>query len=435
MVGLASHRDDVLLSTPLLLVLTVVVTVALIGGIRPALPAALTGFLLLNFVFTQPFDTFAVHRLDQALALAVYLAVAVAVSAVVGLAARRHSQAVRAAAEATELSALAGARAGGSQPLTDVLARVRDVFALDYAAIVEREGKDRWRVVESTGVSATDTTHLRVPVADSSALDVAGRPLSTDDRRVLTAFARAAVAALKAEELAKQARDAERLASIDQLRTALLAGVGHDLRTPLAGIKAAVSSLRAGDVQWSESERAELLAVIEESADRLSALVANLLATSRLEAGAVSVELAPLDVEEIVGRALRGIADVHRVMVDLPAHLPLICADIGLAERVVANLVDNALRHSGKGANVLVTAATRRSAITLSVVDTGPGVPTGRHPDLFSPYQRLGDRSTGGLGLGLSVARGFTEAMGGTLSPAHTPGGGLTMHLRLPAAS
>lgn len=431
--GLVGHREDLLLSTPVLLMLTVVVAVAIVGGIRPALPAAVAGFLLLTVVFTEPYGTFDVHRLDQGLALLVYTATAVSVSVVVGNAARRHQQALRAAAEAAELSVLAGAQVGEDLRLDDVLERIRDVFDLDHAAVVEQDGQ-HWSVVRASGRSGPADAGLDIAVSATRALRVTGRALSGDDRRVLSAFARAAVASLERQELREQAAEVARLASIDQLRTALLAGVGHDLRTPLAGIKAGVSSLRAQDVQWTEAQRRELLDAVEDSADRLESLVANLLATSRLDAGALSVTLDAVEVEEIVGRALGGLTDQDRVVVDVPDHLPLVRADVGLAERVVANLVDNALRHSGRGTNVLVTAAERGCQVVLSVVDTGPGVPPARRDALFTPYQRLGDRAPGGLGLGLSVAQRFTYAMGGTLVPAQTAGGGLTMHVQLPQA-
>lgn len=432
--ALAGSRERLLLSTPVLLMLGVVVVVALIGGIRPALPSALLGFLLLNFVFTQPYDTFTVHRFDQGLALAVYTAVALAVSVVVDVAARRHSEAVRAAAEAAQLSSLAGARTGRSEELDVVLRQAREAFGLSYVAVVQSDGEG-WRVLEESGVARADDHELRVDVADGRALRVQGRALSKDDQRVLTAFARAAVAAWESSELVAQAAEARRLASVDELRTTLLAGVGHDLRTPLAGIKAAVTSLRAEDVQWTDAERRELLDAVESSADRLDALVSNLLAASRLDAGALSVQLMPIDVEEIIGRSLLGLADVERVVLDLPQHLPLVMADPGLAERVVANLLDNALRHSGRGTNVLVTAVERSQQVVVSVVDTGPGVPAARRASLFQPYQRLGDRSPGGLGLGLSVAYGFTAAMGGVLEAAETAGGGLTMNVRLQKAT
>jgi two-component system sensor histidine kinase KdpD len=434
--GLAGRRDEMLLSTPVLLVLSVVVAVALIGGIRPALPAAVGGFLLLNFVFTEPYGTFDVHRLDQGLALAVYMATAIAVSVVVSAAARQQAQATRATAEAVELSALAGTQVGDRHSAAEILGRIRAVFGLRSAAVVEGDGSN-WRAVEQSGPAEVDSGELElvVGVSDSRALRVTGRPLSTDDRRVLTAFAQSAVRAFEARELAEQAAEAERLAAIDQLRTALLSGVGHDLRTPLAGIKAAVSSLRADDVEWTDAERAELLASVESSADRLDALVANLLAASRLDAGALSVDLAPVDAEVIIGRGVGGLADTSRVIVDVPEQLSLVLADVGLAERVIANLVDNALEHSPTGTGVLITAVEQGRDVVLSVVDTGPGVPAAQRSSLFAPFQRLGDRVPGGLGLGLSVARGFTEAMGGTLEPAETPGGGLTMCVRLPRAA
>lgn len=431
--ALAGSREDLLLSTPVLLMLSVVLAAAIVGGIRPALPTAVAGFLLLNFVFTEPYGTFDVHRLDQALALAVFLAAAVAVSVVVGVAARRHSEAVRAAAEAAQLSALAGARVGQDEGIDDVLRRIREVFELSYAAVVARSGRE-WHVLAQSG-ELGDGEVTQLEPFDDRALRVSGRPLTVDDRRVLIAFGRAAVASLERQELARQAAEATRLAAVDQLRTTLLAGVGHDLRTPLAGIKAAVTSLRAPDVRWSDAEREQLLEAVESSADRLESLVANLLAASRLDAGALSVTLAPVDVEEIVGRAVGGVADRHRVVLDVPEHLPLVLADLGLAERVLANLVDNALRHSGRGTNVLVRAVQRDRVVVLSVVDTGPGVAPERHADLFAPYQRLGDRRPGGLGLGLSVARGFAEAMGGSLEPTETPGGGLTMSIRLRQAA
>lgn len=431
---LGLHRDDVLLSTPVLVMLGVVVTVAIVGGIRPALPAAVAGFLMLNYGFTEPYGSFDVHRFDQGLALAVYTATAVAVSLVVDGAARRHSEAVRAAAEAAALSALAGAQVGTEEGIEEVLLGARRVFGLDSAAVVAVDGAGGWRVVAQSGEPRPGDTGQRVRVSEERALHVTGGRLGVDDERVLTAFARAAVASAEGRQLARQAAEADRLAGVDQLRTALLAGVGHDLRTPLAGIKAAVSSLRAVDVQWSEEERAELLEAIETSADRLEALVANLLAASRLDAGALSVLPAAVDVEEVIGRSLAGLAARDRVVVDVPEHLPLVLADLGLSERVLANLLDNALRHSGRGTNVLVTAAERGRDVVLSVIDTGPGVPAARRQQMFAPYQRLGDRSPGGLGLGLSVARGFMHAMGGTLEAQETAGGGLTMVLRLPKA-
>ncbi|WP_235929665.1 sensor histidine kinase, partial [Cellulomonas citrea] len=217
-------------------------------------------------------------------------------------------------------------------------------------------------------------------------------------------------------------------ATADKVRTGLLAAVGHDLRSPLAAIKAAVSSLRADDVQWEPDEQAELLAAIEDGADRLSALVANLLDLSRLQAGSMPVLVQTVGVDEVVARALLHQPDVDVVLRD---DLPLVLADPGLLERVVANLVDNARRYTTSG-RVQVAAAAGPTAVRLTVTDHGPGVPPQEWERMFVPFQRLDDRSTTtGLGLGLAIAAGFTEAMGATLTPSTTPGGGLTMTVEL----
>jgi two-component system, OmpR family, sensor histidine kinase KdpD len=207
--------------------------------------------------------------------------------------------------------------------------------------------------------------------------------------------------------------------------------VGHDLRTPLSGIKAAVSSLRQQDVSWSRAEQDELLETIEESADRLDDLIANLLAMSRLQAGALSVELRPVVLQKVVAKALFGVpADV--VASDVSDDLPLVLAGPGLLERVIANLVENARRFTPSGAPVRVTASADRDSARLSVIDSCPGVPAPDWERMVTPFQRLGDqRSDSGVGLGLAIARGFSEAIGGSLVPSSTPGGGLTMTVRL----
>jgi two-component system sensor histidine kinase KdpD len=188
-------------------------------------------------------------------------------------------------------------------------------------------------------------------------------------------------------------------------------------------------------VVLSGIDRAELLATIEESSDRLTTLVGNLLDSSRLATGAVTPHRRAVGYGEIVAMALSGMpADDGRVRVAVPDELPEVLADPGLAERVVANLVDNAVRHGGPDP-VTVRASAHADRVELRVVDTGPGLPRGRAERLFVPFQRLGDHTTDtGIGLGLHVARGFAEAMGGGLTTEDTPGGGLTMVLALPAA-
>ena len=245
-----------------------------------------------------------------------------------------------------------------------------------------------------------------------------------------------ALLALRNRRMAAQATDAQRRADAAGLRTALLSAVGHDLRTPLTAIKAAAGSLRDPVLRMSSADRQEMLATVEESADRLTALVDNLLDSSRLATGAVTPIAASVGLDEVVAAALTGTDPAtDRVVVDVGEDLPAVLADAGLAERIVANLVDNALRHGGDGA-VAIRASAYADRVELRVVDTGPGVPRKQRDRLFTPFQQLGDRRRAtGVGLGLHVARGFAEAMGGTLDVEDTPGGGLTMVLSLPAAA
>jgi two-component system sensor histidine kinase KdpD len=233
-----------------------------------------------------------------------------------------------------------------------------------------------------------------------------------------------------ADELADRAG---RLAEADRLRTALLAAVGHDLRTPLAGIKAAVSTLRESDVDISAAGQAELLATVEESTDRLTALVDNLLSASRIEAGMLSVHPQPVALDGVAAAAL--VATAAEAILDVPDDLPLVLADPGLLEQVIVNLVRNA-QEADRTWPVRLTGRVHGDRSELTVIDRGPGVPEADWDTMFLPFQRLGDHTShGGLGLGLAVAKGFTEAMGGHLQPSPTPGGGLTMTVSLPLAA
>jgi two-component system sensor histidine kinase KdpD len=245
----------------------------------------------------------------------------------------------------------------------------------------------------------------------------------------------AATVAIAVEVAARQRAAAGELAEIDRLRAALLDAVGHDLRTPLAGIKAAVSSLRQPDIDWVPADRAELLATVEESADRLVDVVENLLSVSRLRAGVLSADPRPVAADAVVAAAVLHTSDHARIAVAVPDDLPLVMADPGLLERVVANLLANAVAASPADRAVRLTGRAAGDRIELAVVDHGPGLPAADRERLFAPFQRRDDQTGTGLGLGLAIARGFTEAMGGTLTPVDTAGGGLTMTISLPAAS
>jgi len=238
-----------------------------------------------------------------------------------------------------------------------------------------------------------------------------------------------------AERTRAHRAEAERaqLAIGNKTRTALLAAVSHDLRSPLAAVKAAAGSLRNTDIRWSPDDEAELLETIEDSADRLNALVANLLDMSRIHTGAVTPSLVEVDLEVAVRQALATIPDSRRIDVDLDPSLVAL-ADPGLLERVVANICENALKYSPAPASITVDGFRQPHGVVVRIADSGPGITEIGHDRLFAPFQRLGDVPAGdGVGLGLAVAQGLTEAMGGTLAAEDTPGGGLTFVLELTA--
>ena len=251
------------------------------------------------------------------------------------------------------------------------------------------------------------------------------------------AFVAQLAAAIDRRRISAQAARATALAEANELRSALLQAVSHDLRTPLAGIKASASSLRQLDIAWSDVDRSELLRTIEDETDRLTTLVGNLLDMSRIQAGAVAPRARPVGIEEVVPAALAGLGErANKVEVDVPESLPRVRADPALLERVVANLVDNALAHAPEGSPVRVEAGEIGSKVLIRVIDRGAGIPPSERDRIFQPFQRLGDNPShgAGVGLGLAVARGFTNAMGGELMVDDTPAGGTTMVIELEVA-
>ncbi|MGV9914910.1 ATP-binding protein [Streptomyces tendae] len=426
------------LANDVLLYLALTVAAALLGGLYPALASAAVGSLLLNWFFTPPVNRITIADPRNMLALAIFVGVALSVASVVDVAARRTHQAARLRAESEILSFLAGDVLRGETSLETLLERVRETFGMESAALLEREGDVApWTCAGRAGsgppVDRPEDADVDMPVGDHMALALTGRVLPAEDRRVLAAFAAQAAVVLDRRRLREEADRARALAEGNRIRTALLAAVSHDLRTPLAGIKAAVTSLRSDDVAWSEEDRAELLEGIEEGADRLDHLVGNLLDMSRLQTGTVTPLIREIDVDEVAPMALGGVPEGSAEL-DIPETLPMVAVDAGLLERALANLVENAVKYSPDDRTVLVAASALADRVEVRVVDRGPGVPDEAKDRIFEPFQRYGDAPRGaGVGLGLAVARGFAEAMGGTLNAEDTPGGGLTMVLTLRA--
>lgn len=428
-----ASRPVLSLASIMLAFLLLVITVALVGGLGPALFAAVVADIVQNWFFTPPTGRLIVARPDDLVALAGFLLAAVAVATVVDRSARRAAAAARSRAETTMLASLSRSVLSGDRGLPSLLDRIRQAFGLAAVRMVER-ADDGLRAVAASGPAqapADDEIH----VTEALTLQLSGRRLSAGERRVLVAFAEQVAVALSQTRLAAQAAEAERLAAMNSMRAALLAAVSHDLRTPLAAIKAAASALRSPDLALDEADRGELVETVDVSADRLVALVDNLLDMSRLQSGAISAAGAPTDLPSVLQDALDwlGVSGSPRIATTWDPRLPPALADPGLLRHVFANLVDNALRHGATA--VRVTGATAGDDVAVRVADHGTGVPAGDRERIFEPFQRLGDSPAGqGVGLGLAVARGLTEAMGGRLLAEETPGGGLTLVVRLPAA-
>ncbi|MCU1659514.1 MAG: osmosensitive channel signal transduction histidine kinase [Pseudonocardiales bacterium] len=459
LVPLCAHwRADLTLPSDMLLFLVVVVIVSLIGGFYPAMLTAIVASLLLNYYFVPPIHKLTISAPQNVLALIVFVLIAALVSRVVDRAARRTVEAARSNAEAETLSTLAGSLLRGEQALPALLDRVREAFGATSAALLRRDVgapassaslrthrsgtgmRGSWSSVGSVGDDpprCPEDADTEVPIGEDLDLALRGRPLAAEDQRLLAAFATQVAVAYRQRQLSETAAAAESLAEADRMRTALLNALSHDLRTPIASAKAAVSSLRSTDITWSEADRQELLVNADSSLDRLTSLVTSLLDLSRLYAGALSLTSRPVGVDDVVSRALDDVPWTAPIEVEVADAIPEVVADPGLLERVLANLVDNALRYTPAGQEVLVTASTHGERVEIRVIDRGPGIPPEDRENVFLPFQRLDDRvtSTGpGVGLGLAIARGFVAAMRGSITLDDTPGGGLTVVVALPAS-
>ena len=464
-----------LLAVDVLFQIAGVIAVALIGGLWPALLAALWSSIILNYTSTEPFGSLQISDTENLATVLIFIAVAVSVSLVVGLSARRSREAALAQQEAALLGEIARGALAEEDTLQGFLRHVQIQFDVDAVALLGGGGARPDGGEQDGAASRLERKALAVrevppseqqggrPVvpddaADHWTLDTAtavepldgdlslalyGHQLSARERGLLTAFAGQLRSMLQRQELLASTRTNRRLVEGNVMRTAILRSVSHDLRTPLAGIKLAVSSLRQSDVTFSKEDEDELLETIEDYSDRLDALVNNLLDMSRITGDAVNAHVRPLKWTDVVGPALANVSE-DRVHITIPANLPAIEADPGLLERVLANIVENAVKYA-PDSPIEVTAAVGGTgkarvngfpASELRVIDHGDGVSRDDVAAMFRPFQRLDDAPSGaGVGLGLAVAKGFTEVMGGVLDAEQTPGGGLTLVIRLPIST
>ncbi|ALJ18634.1 ATP-binding protein [Microbacterium sp. No. 7] len=407
-----------------------VVVAAIIGGIWPALFAAVMSGLTLDFLFIEPLYEIKVDEPHHLLALVLYVVVAVLVSLVVDRAARQTRSARRAAAESELLATVAGSVLRGQGAIQALVDRTRESFRLSGVRLLS-DGS----VLATSGEPLADERHTTMPIGADAVLELHGGAFGPAEQRLLEAIAAQLAAALEHSALARTASEIAPLAASDRLRTALLSALSHDLRRPLAAATAAVTGLRTARGHLTPGDRDELLATAAESLDALAALITDLLDVTRLQAGALAVATTPLDAAEAILPALEELGiGPDQIELALDPGVPAVDADPVLLQRALVNLLANALRHAPGGSRVRVATSAFGDRVEIRIVDHGPGIPADRRDDVFLPFQRLGDTdNTTGLGLGLALSKGFVEAMNGTLTAEDTPGGGVTMVIGLPA--
>ena len=427
---LTTLRDPNALTSEVLAFQLFVVVVALVGGIWPALLAAVGAGFFLDFFFVPPLYVIRIAEPSHFVTLIIFLVVGALVSVVVDQAARRLRIANRSAAESEVLVAVASGVISGADVIQALTERLREAFGMSSVTLMEG-GAEVYRASDET-VATPDDEVTSLPLGDTVELTLTGKALDASDRKILGAFVSQLESALERRRLAAEAEGMRPLAAADRLRSALLAAVGHDLRRPLATVTAAVTSLRSSEITLTAKDRSELLEMADESLGDLANLVTDLLDVSRLQAGVLGVMLEPVAIEEIISDALDELAlRPGQIQLEL-GDTPPVSADPALLQRVLVNLLTNALRYSPANTPPVISTSVFGDRVQLRVIDAGPGVPAERREEMFVPFQRLGDTdNSAGVGLGLALAKGFVEGMGGTLDAEDTPGGGLTMVVEL----
>jgi two-component system sensor histidine kinase KdpD len=469
-----------------LLFLLLVLIAAARWGWGPGIFASLAANLAYNFFFVSPVHTFTVQEPHNAVTLPVFLLVAALTSALLGrarvgeAAARRREQET---AVLYDLSRVIIVTPDARSALTAVCERARETFAVDGCVVLAPQDGRLATVAASSSTERTTTDYerhaaeeafatgeivfvggrgprrprivgmadrrapvvyvpLRVGGQTVGALEVVGtlraRVFTADELRLLAAFADIAALALDRDRLLRQAAGAEALRETDRLKSALLSAVSHDLRTPLASIKSAVSGLLDPDVMWDEATRRELLTAVDEETDRLTRFVANLLDLSRIEGGALRPDTDWYDVRELLETAtarLGRMAARHRLTLHIDEEIGEAPLDYVQISQVIANLVENAAKFAPEGTEIRVAARRLPDAVELSVADQGPGIPPEERDHVFEKFYRApgAGRRAHGAGLGLAICKGLVEAHGGRIRAEDAPGGGARFVVMLPA--
>ncbi len=480
-------RDHLGSLSIILLYLLLCFMLTLFVGLGPAALGAVLAVLAFNYFFVPPIHTFDVAQTDNLVALFVFLGVAIITGRLVASTRARAEVAMREqdrtallydlntalisdvtldAILATIVASVVqiyGARTGRillPNPDGRLEERARfpasatpqiDRQSLAMASLVMEKGRPAGRsrserrvITPSTVLRPSDADVLFLPIAAAErrigVLEVVGRPgggrFATEDEQLLETFAAQAALALERTRLTRVAAEASALAESDALKSALLASLSHDLRTPLAVIKASSSSLLDSSVAWDADSRSEFLLAIDEETDRLARMVDNLLDLTRIEGGTLHPDKSWYDIAELVADVANRPAvrsPDHPLRVDIQPDLPLVCFDYVKIAQVLVNLIENAVKYTPPGTPIVVTARAARDAVELAVTDSGPGIPANELDRIFDPFYRSPRNArVPGTGIGLAIARGFVEAHGGRIRVESRPGGGASFRFTLP---
>lgn len=489
-------RDQLGILNVLLLYLLLTFFLALTGGLWPAVLSAVVGFLIFDFAFIPPYATFTVAAPDHVLALFVYLGVAIVTAHLVSRVRARTLEAERESRQSSLLAELNAALIGDIT-LEAILGRIAERVVTIYGAEgcrvlvpgpagalevgafyppgigsdVDRTGRSLagWalehrqpvgrsqrgrRIIGNRNLEQArtplsgrdkekrpDLLYLPIMTVDRvvGVLEVIGRPGSrtfhAEDERLLTTFVDQAALALERAWLSQEAAQADVLARSDELKSALLAAVSHDLRTPLASIKASATSLLDTTVDWDEATRTEFLTAIDEETDRLTLMVSNLLDLSRIEGGALRPQKDWYDVDELINDVSQRLAartTTHPVRIEIESDLPLLHFDYIEIAQVLINLIENAIKFTPPDTPITIGARRIAGAIEISVHDDGPGIPEQSVPRLFDKFYRARSGAATGTGIGLAICKGLVEAHGGQITVESGPGRGATFRFTLP---
>ncbi len=492
-------RSHLTAVTPALSYLVIVLACATLGGLGPGIFTSVVGFLTFNFFFLPPYHLFTVGAPEDIVALFVFLIVAGVTSELVGRLQEREQESRRRAIESETLSRLSTeliADVTLDTVLATVVEQVTRVFGLESAAVMLPDAAGTLRVRLAYPAAAADAyvrdreqaavaAHVFVagipagvgspyrvyrphgPEHGGDALPPRGRHIlyvpvraaqgaigvmgvaavraadySGDERRLLTTFANQAALAIDRARLIEEATRAAALEEVDRLKSALLAAVSHDLRTPLASIKASATSLLQDDVQWDAATQREFLTAIDEETDRLARLVSNLLDLTRIQGGALKPEKEWNEIGEVIASVtdrLAPLLQTHLLRVMIAPDLPPVACDFVEIAQVLANLIENAVKYSDVGTEIAVTAQRDGQHVRVAVTDHGFGIPPEDVPHVFDTFyrvQRVGRaRRIGGTGIGLAICKGFVAAHGGTIDVTSAVGQGSTFTFTLPMSA